>query len=273
MISTVKSWPEIIMGLNIRSTSRDIAGVSSLAIEYAGRRIIANHAQNRRTREKKAAGIRETYFPKLGCVFVHIPKTAGTSIHTMLSAYENATEAKHEGARENHTLNHKGPLKHKKAHELRDLFGDEQWNSVYSFTFVRNPWDLMVSSYHWWIQKGHTFRDCLLDALIIRRMENFDEFIRSHYGMCYINNVPGYSMSDWFSANNEDLVSHVAKIEELDVEIRYVLAQLGINEQPASMPHLNKSMRGDYRSYYNEETRSMVAKRFSDIIERFEYCF
>jgi hypothetical protein len=28
------------------------------------------------------------------------------------------------------------------------------WRQHFAFTFVRNPWDLMGSSYCWWLRKG-----------------------------------------------------------------------------------------------------------------------
>ena len=39
------------------------------------------------------------------------------------------------------------------------------------------------------------------------------------------------------------------------------------------LPHLNQSVHRDYRSYYNERTRALVAENFQPDIERFGYSF
>src|SRR5262249_54309820 len=59
----------------------------------------------------------------------HIQKTGGNAVSTALGQNFDCSE------------------KHFFAHDLRELYGADCWNSYFKFAFVRNPWDRLVS---WW---------------------------------------------------------------------------------------------------------------------------
>lgn len=65
-------------------------------------------------------------------IFVHIPRTSGSSVEKALGV--TYTEV---------TLNHK----HMRASEIKKLVGKNIWNSYYKFSIVRNPFDRVVSLY------------------------------------------------------------------------------------------------------------------------------
>ncbi|MDH3719380.1 MAG: sulfotransferase family 2 domain-containing protein, partial [Planctomycetota bacterium] len=68
-------------------------------------------------------------------VFIHIPRTGGTSItETLAGQCWDATVDVFE-------------LKHATAEDLRVRFLSDVWHSLYRFTVVRNPWDIIASDY------------------------------------------------------------------------------------------------------------------------------
>ncbi len=209
-------------------------------------------------------------------VFVHIPKTAGSSIEKelaklypsyiwrpskisfalriILNLYPNPIRAK----------------KHDNAIKIRQNIGDKKWEEYFTFAFVRNPWDLMVSSYEWWVQKAHECKVFEEHVQKIKKM-SFSEFIHSKYGREMINEVEG-NIFDWISdEKGKIIVNFVGKFENIDEDYKKICERIGLPYK--RLPHINKTKRKDYKKYYNKETKDIIAKRFKKTIDKFGYKF
>lgn len=196
----------------------------------------------------------------LRCIFVHIPKTAGNSITAALNSVPGKAEE----------LSPK-IAKHAKAFEIRALLGATVWDEYFTFSFVRNPWDLMVSSYHWWLQKAPSIPYHRRHAERVRRLGSFDAFLASPYGSSRINERRG-NLFDWLSDGNGSLlVDYVGRVETIAEDWERIRERIDAPLPP--LPHVNKSIRADYRDYYTPHTRDLIAKRFRRSIEAFGYEF
>jgi hypothetical protein len=72
-----------------------------------------------------------------GLWFVPVPRVASRSIRTKVGDQYGTLFA------------HEADLRgHGQAHEYRALFGEEIWENIFSFGFTRDPWDRLVSGYH-----------------------------------------------------------------------------------------------------------------------------
>jgi Sulfotransferase family len=192
-------------------------------------------------------------------LFVHIPKTAGNSIQSVLRDYSEdqlvALRKEQDGIERFGLRNPKYKIKkHSTLSEYHDALGDEQFRSLYKFTCVRNPWDRMVSYYftptqnlETWDQKK--FRDIISKAVPVA------DYLRL-----------GEGGEDPF-AN----VDYVMRFENLADDFRAVCMAIGIS--PATLPQYNRSRRGHYSKYYDNELRELVRARFAPEIERFGYAF
>src|SRR5205814_7011514 len=85
-------------------------------------------------------------------LFVHIPKTAGNSIQSVLRDYSEdqivALRSEQDGIERFGLRNPNYKIKkHSTLAEYRAALGDEQFRGLYKFACVRNPWDRMVSYY------------------------------------------------------------------------------------------------------------------------------
>ncbi len=197
-----------------------------------------------------------------GFLFVHIPKTAGNSIQSILKDYAEdevvVSRRRPQDGVERFGLRHPefGTRKHSPLVEYRDALGEERFRELFKFTCVRNPWDRMIS-YYFTPGQG---RDAMgWDA------KEFEKFVKK---MTSAAEYLRLSKSDRDPFENVD---RVMRFENIADDFREVCARLEIEAPP--LPVYNRSKREDYRTYYDDRLRQMVEKRFAPEIERFGYTF
>jgi hypothetical protein len=194
-------------------------------------------------------------------VFIHIPKCAGSSIHIALRKLHEQTDRPIEG-RKYH--------KHSKALDVRRILGPT-WNERFTFSFVRNPWDLMVSCYHWWVEYAPRFPRLADQAAEVRALGDFATFLASPYGSSMVNEQSGRDLLEWISEENKIMVDFVGRYESLDDDWLRVCQRLKV--EPVPLTHENRVARAHYRSFYDEKSRGRIAERFARTIEHFGYEF
>ncbi|NEO98873.1 MAG: sulfotransferase family protein [Symploca sp. SIO2E9] len=197
------------------------------------------------------------YYPEHQVISVHIPKTAGNSIARGL-AYNGFA---------------KTPLlkKHAKAQEYREVVGNRVWEECFTFALVRNPWDLMVSSYNWWLQKASKYEQLHQEIEAIRQLGSFPAFINSIYGSMMLNEYYG-SIVDWIcDCRQKVIVEFVGKFESLDDDWSYICKRLSLKD--TTLPHTNQTSRLTYQDYYDTKSKKIVEQRFEWAINQFGYTF
>ncbi len=160
--------------------------------------------------------------------------------------------------------------KHAKAFEVKFLLGEDLWEDYFSFAFVRNPFDLMVSSYHWWLQKAPHLKHHQANAKKVAAMGDFDRFMCSRFGRHMINERYG-TLYDWLAEGERCIVDYVGKMETLQADFQEICR---LNHLPeVSLPHENRTQRTHYQSYYTPATRQIVENRFAKTLDRYDYAF
>lgn len=206
-------------------------------------------------------------------IFIHIPKTGGTSLARALEGRAMADDIMLGDTPKALKRRHRvkdvqaaGRLwKHSTLADLPGLATHEEIARFRVFTLVRNPWDRMVSYYHW--LKVQSFAH---PAVQIARERSFSEFLASpeiarsissaSYGS-YVTYPQGQLRCDLF-LRLEHLAEDIPRLEDL-LDIRL-----------EEISHDNKSLRDpDYRSYYSEQDRDRVAEIAAEDIVRFGYRF
>ena len=192
-------------------------------------------------------------------LFVHIPKTAGNSIQSILRRYSEdeivALRPEQDGIERFGIRNPNYKIKkHSTLAEYRTALDEARFRDLYKFTCVRNPWDRMVSYYFRPAQKVEAWDRREFRKLILRALSVTD-YLRLDKGE-----------SDPFGN-----VDYIIRFENLADDFRAVCARLDI---PATqLPQYNRSNREHYSKYYDAELRELIRKRFAPEIERFGYAF
>ena len=192
-------------------------------------------------------------------LFVHIPKTAGNSIQSILRDYSEdelvALRGEQDGIERFGLRNPKYKIKkHSTLAEYKAALGEVQFGDLYKFTCVRNPWDRMVSYYFTPTQSPETW-DRKQFRRIISKAVSVADYLRLDQGK-----------EDPFSN-----VDYIMRFENLADDFRTVCGTLGIS--PTTLPRYNRSSREHYSKYYDDELRELVCARFAAEIERFGYIF
>lgn len=187
------------------------------------------------------------------CIFVHIPKNAGLSVAYTLFGNTGGS--------------------HRKIVDYKVKFSKRTFRKYFKFTFVRNPWDRVVSTYFFLKEGGITDRDRKWSEEHISQFESFNDFVKGWLTLENINASLHFQEQHLFltdEAGNLPM-DFIGRFETLEEDFKTVLNHLGIERK---LEKKNTSKRkGDYKSYYNEETRAIVENVYRKDIQLFNYAF
>lgn len=194
----------------------------------------------------------------LGLVFIHIPKTAGSSITNALQKIDPHCQRK---------LPHTIKSKHVTAQEIRMSLGVECYDRLLSFAVVRNPFERMCSLYAYLRQseKFATEMQSLQFEDFLRLYDRRDTWIeRLHSSRPQI---------EFFTdSQGNNIVRRAVRFERLQEG----LAEISKDVSATLQLIRKKSGYWDastYRELYSARGRATVANRFGADLERFEYEF
>jgi hypothetical protein len=194
-------------------------------------------------------------------VFVHIPRTAGTSIEAAFHRYGIALQ----GPRNYESIY----FKHASAADLQKMMGDE-FTAYYKFAVVRNPYSWVVSNYEFnrGLHRCWT-RSTPFDRIRFRRSfvtgMDFPEWI----GWWLHNLRPSQSrmVVDRLGAL---LIDRHLAFERLDTHFRGLCRQLAI--KPRRLPHLMpKTADEAYVNYFDSRSARLVRTALKEDFDRFGY--
>ena len=182
---------------------------------------------------------------KYKLLFVHIPKTAGTTITNAFGDELSVVGEVHE-----------------KARDTKRLFND--WDKYEKFTIIRNPWDLQVSNFLYMCQK--TRHPSHVDA-----------------SLCGLMNIiwnGQWKIEDYIfdEDTGEILVDNILRFENLDDDWKKFCKEKGIVDKAITNYPSNKKYNSvehrHYSEYYNKKWMiNSVANEHRKYIEYFGYKF
>ena len=201
--------------------------------------------------------------------FVHVPKTGGCSVKIALAPFADDVLA----YAPNRWLDRCGvhvnyfapwPWKRFRTHTPASILHRElpadAVAGLFMFAFVRNPWDLLVSSYHF-LRRDRSHRRGRLAA----RLGSFARYV--DYELRRGKLLQTRMLT---SRHGRLLVDFVGRFETLEADFALVANHLGLT---ARLPHVNAVRHGDYRAHYTPRLVARVADAFGADIERFGYVF
>jgi hypothetical protein len=193
------------------------------------------------------------------CIFIHVPRVAGTSIKETLQ------------------LPGRGHL----PWQYYYLVYPDQWDSYVKFAVVRNPWDRVVSAYSYAKMDKSYWHDNLkritphpdYDLLSQKTFGECCEILRDNRAL--LKHESWQPQHIWIAKKNDGshslMIDLLLRHDNLQADFTILCEKLGLNN--ISLRQVNPSKREKYRSYYSDETKKIVEDAYAPDIELFKYEF
>lgn len=184
-------------------------------------------------------------------IFVHIPRTGGTSIESILfkdSLYK----------RSHHTLKQYYRQIEKKGMNPLDF---------YSFSIVRNPFDKLVSEYKWFcgehtnifpnkfvrkFYKGMSFKDFFYNFHCNRKGDRYHKMLQS-------------------SILSNERIDYIGRFENLQSDFDRICKK--ISKPPVRLPNIYKTPKCNYKDFYTTSIQRDVEIFFKKDLIQFNYVY
>lgn len=210
-------------------------------------------------------------------IFIHIPKTGGTTFTAGLANFNTPLDIEIGGTKFGEKL---APLyiekyglgKHSTALKMRNIIGKDVYSSFFSFAFVRNPYKRTLSTYSFL----KSWRDWP-QSKVMDQFSNIRDFITSDF---FSKRGPDNILQPQYLWVTDDegalIVDQVYKLEQLDVVYPALMNRLGLavsNDEPL-FGTLNKSKKseGDIEIIENDaEVKEIILNRYQKDFQLFNY--
>ena len=209
-------------------------------------------------------------------LFVHIAKTAGTSIQSALKRLRRRDPLSYPQVLcynfskiFRHRIGSKIP-RHARVVAAYDVMPREQFEELFKFTFIRNPWDIQVSAFY------HLKREWP-DVMSENGCVEFGDYLRwslnpdrpYHRAVDPLNQ----NMIDYMiNMDGSMLMDYVGCFERLKDDWAEICSRIGVPTLELPRKRVSES-RADYREYYDEELSELVENHYRSDIEAFGYSF
>jgi chondroitin 4-sulfotransferase 11 len=199
--------------------------------------------------------------------FVHVPKTGGTSFTKWVV---------------DNKIPHDNQAMHASLEKIKNIWQDPG----YTFAFVRNPYDRLVSYFNYVGQQAQNKLQMLSQGLEPKKridpeieLSIFQDYCQgfNHWLTREYHRIPTAMNTDktfqnwrrtqtwWVNGCNR-----IMRAENLQTEFGWIQTYFRVS---ADLPRVNISQHNDYRHYYNSETRAIVQQMYGEDLDRFGYVF
>lgn len=201
---------------------------------------------------------------KTNVLFIHIPKTAGTSVKTWLQNYYGKSNVK---------IYQHAPVTYKKLYTVEN----------YKFTVIRNPYSRAVS----WYQQALSLillneaqTRFKIHGLTLETWEKgFDYFLQNFFHLCGTNpgdDIPISPMQnqvDYIFHNNIMCMDKIIYFERLDEDFKFIQNLVGCDTDLEKHKVGPSDKIRNWRTVYTSESKKLIEKFYEKDLNYFNYCF
>lgn len=215
---------------------------------------VHKHFQDMRKTDTKIGRSLKPY-DEQKCIFVHVPKCAGISISVSLFGNQGGA--------------------HLRIPHYQLIFSKREFEAYFKFTFVRNPWDRLVSAFLFLKKGGANRTDKLWAEEHLSRFGDFHTFVTDWVDQKNVNMMKHFVPQHKFICEPRSeipSVDFIGRFERLHEDFSHIQIKL---RSKSDLQYLNRTegSKKDYRDYYTDATRKIVADVYQEDIRIFGYDF
>lgn len=195
-------------------------------------------------------GVFSGYPDQNRCIFIHIPKAAGTSVTRTLFRADSR---------------HLNYMDYQRANPRK-------FKKYFKFTFVRNPWDRLFSAYSFLARGGMNDLDHAWAGKNLSNYPDFESFVHGWVNEKNIWSWVHFKPQHWWLCDGRHRiqVDFVGRFEQMDKDVSFVQQRLGLPIQP--LPKINVTEKAKHATnHYTPETQQIVAQVYQTDIKLFGY--
>jgi chondroitin 4-sulfotransferase 11 len=193
-------------------------------------------------------------------IFIHIQKTAGSSITEALNRLDGSQQLGYQ-------------------HSMMNSLETAIYEGYWVFCFVRNPFDRLVS---WWNMMMHKGIHNDFSRYLLSNSSNFSEFldctevIDDQNALIPSMNEPypksiAFNQLDYITGKDGRLAVHfIGRFESLQADFKRISDAIGVQ---LVLPHSNAYERKHYREYYSPGDVEKVRRMYKRDLKFFGYDF
>jgi len=184
---------------------------------------------------------------RLGLAFVHIPKTGGVAVCESLG------------------LAIRG---HQRLSEMRRFR-----RRYFSFCFVRNPWDRMVSAYSYFRAGGRGHRNDIKTMRVVRESSTFPEFCSRLEDPEFKRRLERCRSPHFLPQVHwhDPRIKLVGRFDNFAEDFKEVCTQVGLPDTELLVRNTSEHL--PYPEYYTESAAQIVERVYKEDIEKYNYKF
>lgn len=194
---------------------------------------------------------------KYKCIFIHIPRCGGTSMEISMVG--------------NNWHDVDASTKHLIASTAKKIY-EPYWNHYFKFSFVRNPWDRMVSLKRFGNFYGINFKNNKID--MSNYFKKFPQIEVDPKSKVHNDKFHPIANAVYLNILNVDL-DFIGRFENINEDFEFVCECIGASTSllPLKNDTAHQSQHKHYTEYYDDETREIVSEKYAKDIKYFGYKF
>lgn len=194
-------------------------------------------------------------------LFLHVPKTAGSSIHIFFKDYFQVKDRSDPAPEKHHRL-------------IKDVCAEnKEFKNLFKFAVVRNPYDRFISGFNDFYQNRNADRSN--HPIKIKDGTTFEDFCFSFVNSEWSNDIHFKPAYEFVTVDGEIAVDKIIKFENLVQDFSEVCDILKIDNHlflNQSCKHRQTSRKyNNFEEYYSKETKKIVYSFYQKDFELFNY--